>query len=52
MRILHVDASARVAGSHSRALSRHLVDALRGRLPALGVDRLDLAADPPIFTLT
>jgi FMN-dependent NADH-azoreductase len=46
-KILHVDASARADGSHSRALSRYVVDTLRGHLPALAVDRLDLAADPP-----
>jgi FMN-dependent NADH-azoreductase len=33
MRILHVDASARIEGSHSRELSRHFVEALHGRIP-------------------
>jgi len=47
MRVLHVDASARFTGSHSRALSRHFVEALRDRLASLVVDRLDLAAEPP-----
>lgn len=47
MRILHVDASARTEGSYSRELSRHLVDALRDRIPSLAVDRLDLATDTP-----
>jgi FMN-dependent NADH-azoreductase len=47
MKILHVDASARKDGSHSRALSSHFVDALRARVPHLTVDRLDLAVAPP-----
>lgn len=47
MKILHVDASARTEGSHSRELSRHFVDALRTRIPSLTVDRLDLAVDTP-----
>ena len=47
MRILHVDASARTDGSHSRALSAHFVDSLRARVGRLEVDRLDLAAAPP-----
>lgn len=47
MRILHVDASARVDGSHSRELSNYFVEALRSRIPSLAVDRLDLAAAPP-----
>jgi FMN-dependent NADH-azoreductase len=47
MKILHVDASARIEGSHSRELSRHFVEALRTRQPSLTVDRLDLAADTP-----
>ena len=46
MKILHVDASARHEGSHSRALSRHFVEALRARAPGLEVDSLDLATDP------
>ncbi|HEV7228305.1 FMN-dependent NADH-azoreductase [Brevundimonas sp.] len=47
MKILHVDASARIDGSNSRALSRHFVETLRSRAPALKVDRLDLATHPP-----
>lgn len=47
LKILHVEASARTDGSHSRALSAHFVDALRDRHPNLQVDRLDLAAEPP-----
>ncbi|MFY7961631.1 MAG: FMN-dependent NADH-azoreductase [Elsteraceae bacterium] len=47
MKILHIDSSARTGGSHSRALSAHLVAALRARDPDLIVDRLDLALTPP-----
>lgn len=47
MQLLHVDASARRAGSHSRALSQHFVDLLRQRQPDLSVDYLDLATDTP-----
>lgn len=47
MRVMHVDASARAEGSHSRELSRRLVEALRSRASSLAVDRLDLAADTP-----
>ncbi len=47
MRLLHVDSSARHAGSSSRALSAFFVDALRRGLPGLEVDRLDVAVDPP-----
>lgn len=47
MKVLHVDASARIAGSHSRALSHRFVETLRSRAPALKVDRLDLAVRPP-----
>lgn len=46
-RILHIDASARVEGSHSRELSRHFVEALRNRIYPLAVDRIDLARDTP-----
>lgn len=47
MKILHIDASARVAGSHSRGLSSYFVDSLRQHGVAIVVDRLDLAAEPP-----
>lgn len=47
MKILHVDASARLEGSHSRELSRHFVESLRNRIPSLEVDRLDLATETP-----
>jgi FMN-dependent NADH-azoreductase len=47
MKILHVDASARIEGSYSRELSRHFVEALRSRTPSLSVDRLDLATNTP-----
>ena len=47
MHILHVDASARTSGSHSRKLSAHFVEALRELVPTLAIDRLDLAATPP-----
>ncbi len=47
MKILHIDASARIEGSHSRALSRHFVETLRNRVFSLEVDRLDLALHPP-----
>ena len=47
MHILHVDASARTSGSHSRELSAHFVEALRSHVPTLAIDRLDLAATPP-----
>lgn len=47
MRILHVDASARHDGSHSRALSASFVDCLKRISPALEADRLDLALYPP-----
>ncbi|WP_430448718.1 FMN-dependent NADH-azoreductase [Rhodophyticola sp.] len=47
MKILHVDASARTEGSHSRKLSAHFVKALRGCVPELHIDRLDLAVDTP-----
>lgn len=47
MRVLHVDASARIQGSHSREISRHFVDALRGRVSPLAIDRLDLTRDTP-----
>ncbi|HEU4405996.1 MAG TPA: NAD(P)H-dependent oxidoreductase [Polyangiaceae bacterium] len=47
MNVLHVDASVRTEGSTSRELSRHFVDALRKCVPSLGVDRLDLAKEPP-----
>ncbi len=46
-RVLHVDASARTEGSHSRTLSRHFVEALHSHIPSLTVDRLDLATDTP-----
>ena len=46
MRLLHLDSSARVERSSSRALTAHVVSALKARLPDLVVDRLDVAADP------
>lgn len=46
MKSLHVDASARHEGSHSRAPSAHMIAALRDRVPKLEVDRFDLARDP------
>lgn len=47
MKILHIDASARTEGSYSRQLSHRFVETLSGRVPALLVDRLDLATDTP-----
>jgi len=47
MRVMHVDASARDRGSYSRALSARFVESLRRQVPALEVDRLDLALSPP-----
>lgn len=47
MRVMHVDASARDRGSYSRVLSASLVGSLRRAVPALTVDRLDLALSPP-----
>lgn len=47
MKILHIDASARAEGSHSRALSAHFVRMLSQREPRTSVDRLDLARDVP-----
>jgi len=47
MRVMHVDASARHQGSHSRALSAAFVTSLQDRDHALEVDRLDLALSPP-----
>ena len=47
MRILHVDASARDRGSYSRALSAAFVESLKRDIPAIKVDRLDLALSPP-----
>ena len=47
MKILHVDASARVEGSHSRDLSYHFICTLRQHGLDAVVDRLDLAAEPP-----
>lgn len=46
MKLLHVDASPRSSTSSSRSLSHFFVDELRRRLPMLGVDYLDLAAEP------
>jgi FMN-dependent NADH-azoreductase len=47
MKVLHVDASARVHGSYSRALSASLVENLKREKPTLEVDRFDLALSPP-----
>ncbi|WP_082746217.1 FMN-dependent NADH-azoreductase [Sphingomonas sp. CCH5-D11] len=47
MKILHIDASARIEGSHSRALSAHFVKALTKGAPGSSVDRIDLALSPP-----
>ena len=46
MRVLHIDASARRAGSVTRSLSRYFVERLQAR-GELSIDYLDLAADPP-----
>lgn len=47
MRVLHVDASAREQGSHSRKLSAAFVAKLKREASALTVDRLDLRCSPP-----
>lgn len=47
VRVLHIDASARTAGSASRRLSAHFVRELAGNGLELAVDRLDLAVSPP-----
>jgi FMN-dependent NADH-azoreductase len=47
MKLMHVDASPKAARSNSRELARHFVDQLRGNVPQLSVDYLDLAATPP-----
>lgn len=47
MKILHVDASARTTGSHSRELSRYVIEGLRRRIASVTVDRLDLATATP-----
>jgi len=47
MKVLHIDASARVEGSHSRSLSSYFIDSLRQHGVSAAVDRLDLAAEPP-----
>ncbi|MEM8838591.1 MAG: NAD(P)H-dependent oxidoreductase [Pseudomonadota bacterium] len=46
MKLFHIDASARVEGSHSRDLSGHFVSALREVVPDLEIDRLDLGHSP------
>lgn len=47
MKLMHVDASPKGAKSNSRMLSEQFVEMLRDRVPALTVDYLDLAQDPP-----
>lgn len=47
MKILHVDASARVEGSHSRHLSSFFIESLRQNGVSVVVDQLDLASEPP-----
>ncbi|SHH80259.1 FMN-dependent NADH-azoreductase [Cognatishimia maritima] len=47
MKLLHVDASAREDGSHSRALSAFFVSELSQRCSELSVDRLDLVKQTP-----
>ncbi|WP_298838427.1 NAD(P)H-dependent oxidoreductase [uncultured Roseobacter sp.] len=47
MRLLHIDASARFAGSRSRQLSKRFIDRLRQDIPGLQVERLDLAISTP-----
>ena len=46
MRLLHVDASARMEGSHSRVMTAEFIDRL-SQSGAVDVDRLDLRASPP-----
>ena len=48
MKIMHIDASARLEGSASRALSNRLVDRLHKAGIVTAVDRLDLALSPPV----
>lgn len=47
MKLLHVDASAKGEYSNSRALSRYFIELLQAHLPALEVDYLDVANNPP-----
>lgn len=47
MRLLHVDASARHDGSHSRDLSAYFVKKLQARVDRVEMDRLDLASATP-----
>ncbi len=47
MKIMHVDASARTRGSHSRELSAYFIDALRDLGSDIEIDRFDLAINPP-----
>jgi len=47
MKLLHVDAGLRKAGSTSRDLARQFVDRLRRGVHQLSVEHLDLAAVPP-----
>ncbi len=47
MKIMHIDASARHAGSVSRSLSARFIDALRAKGVAVEVDRVDLGLAPP-----
>jgi len=46
MKIMHIDASARLEGSVSRKLSNRLVDHLRKAGAVTDLDRLDLAQSP------
>lgn len=47
MRLLHIDASARHDGSHSRYLSEYFVKNIKARVHMVQIDRLDLASDTP-----
>lgn len=47
MKLMHVDSSPKGEWSNSRSFSRELIDLLWVSFPALEVDYLDLAADPP-----
>ncbi|MFC4698987.1 FMN-dependent NADH-azoreductase [Glaciecola siphonariae] len=47
MKVLHIDASARMEGSHSRALSQTFINVLKETNKEVDVERIDLALDPP-----
>ena len=47
MRVLRVDASARIEGSITRKLADRMIDGMRDRIPGLSVTRRDLAQGLP-----